>query len=162
MQSVFCIATSARLADRMLERLRDAEVPSSDVSVLVPTRLAHDHRLEAWWTPLDELGEDVLESSLTWLSTVREVTLADIGQAVAVGPVGGMLEPTDGPTALAQVLLALGLADFEARRYVAELCAGRILMAVHTPHRDQIQRSEQVFEQCAGEDIATAVRVRAA
>lgn len=162
MHSVFCIATSVRLADRMLGQLREAEIPSMDVSLFVPSELEGDDGLRVWWGSTDDVQEDVLDTSLCWLGRFRHVTLPDAGSAVAIGPIAGMLSRRAEGGGLGEVLRRLGLADFETRRYLAELASGRILVAVHTNQRDQIQRSEEVFEQCAGEDIATAVGMRAA
>lgn len=172
--SVLCTASSRELAEQIIDRLGAADVPLADTSVLVMPR--EGERPE----PIKGLGYSDANQPATAQTPVEDSTTAagaatgGIAGAAAgvatmsivgltpllmIAPVvvatGGLIGAATTAAAVAATngLSDYGIAPSRLEHYQQKLNAGDYLVAVRTDDEARLERAQQVFEQCGGQDI---------
>ena len=163
--SVFCIASTNRQAEEIVDRLRTAAFQSDDISVLFPDRLGtHDFaHINNTKTPegiaTGASAGLAIGGALGWLAGIGAIAIPGIGPMIAAGPImaalsgaaiGGTLGGAGG------ALIGMGIPEFEAKRYEGKIKDGNILISVHTETSEETELAKRVFKEAGASDIASA------
>ena len=163
-KAVFCIATSQEQVHTIVDRLKGAGYPGTDISVLFPDKsgtkdFAHEQHTKAPEGATIGGGSGaVLGGALGWLVGIGALAIPGVGPFIAAGPImaalgGAAIGGSVG--GIAGALIGLGVPEYEAKQYDAKLRKGNILISCHSEDNDQIKRAEQIFKDCGAEDIKT-------
>lgn len=161
---VICIAPNQTQAIQIVDRLKDSDFRSSDISVLMAdTASSGDLKVK----PRSKTSEAatvgagsgaVLGGALAWLASVGSLAIPGIGPFIAAGPIVALIGGVAVGGALGGVtgaLVGLGLSEVEARRYESKLKKGEVLISVHSSSPEVISRAKSIFEECDADSIAT-------
>jgi hypothetical protein len=156
-QAVFGIADSEARAERIVSDLRNAGIPSRDISILFPDRngerdLRHDAHTKAPEGASAGVGTGaLLGGTLGWLAGIGAIAVPGLGAFIAAGPIMATLSGAAAGAAvggLSGALLGFAVPEFEARQYESKILEGNILLSVHTESvvrqahvRDLLQRN---------------------
>jgi hypothetical protein len=164
-KAVFCIATSYRQAEQIVDNLKTAGFSNNDISVLLPDQqgtkdFAHEKNTKAPEGAATGAGAGgVMGGALGWLAGIGALAIPGVGPFVAAGPImaalgGAALGATVG--GITGALVGLGIPEYEAKRYEGKLKAGKILISVHSDNSKETARAEGIFKSAGAEDIATS------
>jgi hypothetical protein len=139
--------------------LRSARFRSSDVSVLIPgdqksTDLAIENETQ---TGVVKATDSDSSGLFGWQAENHPLTVEGAGPAVAE-ELKSSAPPHRGSglDALADGLIALGVPEFEAKKYETRVREGRILLSVHCNTQDWAERAMQALKNSGAEEIYTA------
>jgi len=163
--SVFCIASTNRQAEEIVDQLRTASFQSDDISVLFPDRLgshdfAHINKTKAPEGIATGASAGLaIGGALGWLAGIGAIAIPGIGPMIAAGPImaalsGAALGGTLGGAGGA--LIGMGIPEFEAKRYEGKIKDGNILISVHTESSEETEIAKRVFKEAGASDIASA------
>jgi hypothetical protein len=164
-RAVFCIVHDPASAQAIVERLRAAGFPATDISVLLPDRsgtrdFAHEQHTKAPEGAMTGgAAGGVLGGIAGWLVGIGSLAIPGLGPFVAAGPILAALSGAAAGAAvggLTGALVGMGVPEYEAKRYEGKLREGNILISVHTEEGDQRDRVKEIFESAGAEDIGTA------
>ncbi len=164
-RSIFCIVHNRPQAENIVDHLKAAGFSNNDISVLFPDKtgtrdFAHEQNTKAPEGAVAGTATGALAGGvLGWLAGIGTLAIPGLGPFIAAGPImaalsGAAIGGTVG--GLAGALIGMGLPEFEAKRYESKVAGGNILVSVHSENGDETERAKEIFEQCGGEDIATA------
>jgi hypothetical protein len=164
-KSVFCIATSIEQADRIVDRLREANFSNNDISALFADKestreFAHEKNTKAPEGAITGVGTgSVIGGALGWLAGIGSLAIPGIGPFIAAGPIMATLSGIAIGGALGGVagaLVGMGIPELEAKRYEGKVKEGNILISVHAENSDEVNRAKDIFDQENAQDICTA------
>ena len=160
--TVFCLAPNAPLAEQVLDRLKNENVPPPDISVVAAPKDEH--------TPVVPLANyDLPRESQT------SAGVAAGAVATAIAALGALLVPGAQAFLLAPVLLTAGaaagvagaatsaassLADYELPKVYRDHYLGRLqrgggyLLLVRTEDEATLDRAERACRAAGGQDVA--------
>jgi len=149
--SVFCIAPSRGRADRIVHGLKEAEFPSTDISVVFLDQEAGAGR-EA--SP----AKGAIRGVLGWIAGARRMAIPGIDSLIAAGPVAAAL---GGATVrgVAGGLIEFGLPPAEAGGYEGRIKGGAFLIAVQSENPDRCDRAREIFTAEGAEDLCTQIEI---
>lgn len=164
-KSVFALVRDEAQASRVVEDLRNAGFSNNDISVLLPDKgttrdFAHEKGTKAPEGALAGAGTGgVLGGAMGYLVGIGALAIPGLGPFIAAGPILAALSGAAvGATAggLIGGLVGLGVPEYQAKRYEAQLREGRVLFSVHSENSDQAKRAKEILERAGAQDIATA------
>lgn len=168
------IFTTATQAEVGVDVLMTAGFKSSGISVLLPeqhnTKMAPERpngagapqpqgTKTATVTTIGATAGGALFGSLAVLAGAGALAIPGIGLLIAAGPllaglaglgVGGALGGIGG------ALVAVGLQEDEAKRYVAHVGGGKTLVVVHCDTRQDVLRAEAALARAGAEDVSVS------
>src|SRR5271163_302591 len=160
--SVICIATSEDQAINIVNRLKNANFSSNDISVLLPDKtgtkdFAHEQHTKApEGATTGGITGGVLGGALGWLVGIGALAIPGVGPFIAAGPIMAALAGAGvGADAggLTGALVGMGIPEYEAKRYEGKVNDGNILMSVHTRDSEERDRAKEIFKNAGAEDI---------
>jgi len=163
--SVFCIAPSEAVADRIVARLKNENFVDNDISVLFPDRsttrdFAHEKHTKAPEGALTGAGAGgIIGGTLGLLAGIGLLAIPGLGPFIAAGPIMASLGGIAAGAALggiAGALVGMGIPEIVAKRYEGKLKDGNILIAVHAEDSDRVKQAKSIFEDEDADDITTA------
>jgi hypothetical protein len=161
-QAVICIVPRESQAARLVESLKTAGFPNTDISILMPDEsgvrdMGHEKHSKAPEGTASGAGAGaVLGGALGWLAGIGALAIPGAGPLVAAGPIMAALSGAAVGAATGGVaggLIGLGIPEFEAKQYASKLHEGNILISVHTENGDEIKRAESIFKECGAKDV---------
>jgi len=163
-KSVICIAQTENQAETIINRLKEAGVSESDVSVLLPDRsetrdFAHEHHTKApEGTTIGVSAGGVTGGILGWLAGIGSLAIPGVGPFIAAGPImaalgGAAVGATIG--GIGGALIGLGIPEYEAKQYETKIMAGNILISVHTDNSEMEDLVREIYEANNAEDISS-------
>lgn len=163
-KSVIGIVDDQAQAERIVDDVQQAGVPSGEISALLPDKrgtrdFAHEHNTKAPEGAVAGAGAGgVIGGTIGLLAGVGALAIPGVGPLIAAGP---LLATLSGAAAGATVggvagaLIGLGIPELEAKTYEGKLTSGNILLAVHVENDDTAKRVKQIFEQHGAHDVST-------
>src|ERR1700688_3152058 len=148
-KSVFCIATSRSMAERIVNDLKAAQFSNNDISVLFPDKettrdFTHEKNTKAPEGAIAGAGTGgVIGGVFGWVTGIGSLMIPGIGVFIAAGPIVAALTGVAVGAAvggIAGALIGLGIPEIEAKRYESKVKEGNILLSVHTENADEIRR----------------------
>src|SRR5262245_2972610 len=158
--TVYCLATSEPQASSILTELRNLDVPSSDISVILPANLSDTRNIS--------MKEDAIRGAQTggvlggilgWLVGISSLALPGVGVFIAAGPLvaalggavaGGVVGGLAGGSGAVH---PLGLPRDVSRRIENRLRAGDILISVHSDDTILRRRAFDIFREAGAEIV---------
>jgi DNA-binding transcriptional MerR regulator len=162
-QSVFCIARDRTHAVSILDRVRAAGFPISDISVLMAHESANG---EIEFTENTKAPEGatagagtglLLGGAVGWLAGIGALAIPGVGPFVAAGPIMAALSGAAiGATAggVSGGLIGMGFSEYEANRYEEHLTSGNALISVRCESDEQVKRVKKIFKDEDAESIS--------
>ncbi len=168
------IFTTATQAEVGVDVLMTAGFKSSGISVLLPeqhnTKMATERAdvsgaaqsqgtKSATVTTIGATAGGALFGSLAVLAGAGALAIPGIGLLIAAGPlvaglaglgVGGALGGLGG------ALVAMGLQEDEAKRYVSHVGGGKTLVVVHCDTRQEVLKAEAALARAGAEDVSVS------
>jgi hypothetical protein len=160
--AVYCIATDAAHAERIVHLLKNANFSNNDISVLFPDKggtrdFAHEQN-----TKLPEgaaaggvagMGTGAV---LGWLAGIGSLAIPGVGPFIAAGPImaalgGAALGGAAG--GLIGGLVGMGIPEYEAKLYEGKVLGGNVLISVHTETATELTLAKKIFEDAKALDI---------
>ena len=169
--AVYGVYSDRKDVERAVERLREANFSSSDVSVVFPDRdMNKEFALEKnTKAPEGALAGGsaglVVGGALGWLAGIGTLAIPGIGPLLAAGPIVAAIAGAGVGSAIggiAGALVGLGVPEIEAKRYEEEIKRGRILVSVHCESVRMAQIARQILEDAGGKDVFLSGEQRAA
>ena len=164
-KAVFCIATSERQAEAIVEALKRDGFHGNDISVLFPDKtgtrdFAHQKATKApEGAAAGATTGGILGGAAGWLVGIGALAIPGVGPFIAAGPImaalgGAALGAATG--GIAGSLIGLGMPEFEAKQYETKIRSGNFLISVHTEDGDERKRAKEIFERLHASDISSA------
>ena len=160
--AVFCIAKDRNQAETIVDSLKTAGFPSTDISVLMSdtsgTRdFAHEQHTKmpegATTGVVAGMGTGAV---LGWLAGIGSLAIPGVGPLIAAGPIMAALggAAVGGATGgLIGALVGMGIPEIEAKHYDGKISQGNTLISVHTDDSEEEKKVRQIFENQGAEDI---------
>jgi hypothetical protein len=162
--SVFCIAQSETVADKIVSRLKSEEFADNDISVLFPDKsttrdFAHEKNTKAPEGAVAGAGAGgIVGGTLGLLAGIGLLAIPGLGPFIAAGPIMASLSGIAAGAALGGVtgaLIGMGIPEIVAKRYEGKLKKGNILIAVHADDSKRVTLAKEIFESEGADDITT-------
>jgi len=163
-KSVFCIATTRRQAEQIVDALKIAGFSNNDISALFADKgtthdFAHEKSTKAPEGAITGAGTGgVLGGALGWIAGIGALAIPGVGPFIAAGPIMAALSGAAIGAAVGGIaggLIGLGIPELEAKRYEGKIKDGNILISVHTENSAEITRAKDIFTKAGAEDICT-------
>jgi hypothetical protein len=162
--AVFGIYANANNAELGISDLRAAGFRNEDISLLLPDNVGTKDLAFVKGTKAPEgtaagaLSGAVVGGAFGWLLGIGALAIPGLGPFIAAGPImaalGGVgLGGTIG--ALTGALIAMGIPEYEAKRYEGLVKVGGILVSVHTDDSAWTKRAKEILEQTGASDISS-------
>lgn len=163
-RTVVCLANTEAQAETIVQRLNDAGIPPSDVSVLFPDTtgsrdFAHEHHTKApEGTAIGASAGGVTGGALGLLAGIGTLAIPGAGPFIAAGPImaalsGAAVGATIG--GIAGALIGMGIPEIEAKQYEAKIKQGNILISVRAPEGEVAGGIEDIMKTAGATDIRT-------
>jgi uncharacterized membrane protein len=167
-KTVICLANTQAQAETIVQRLNEAGIPTSDVSVLLPDKsgsrdFAHEHHTKApEGTAIGASAGGVTGGVLGLLAGIGALAIPGVGPFIAAGPImaalsGAAVGATIG--GIAGALIGMGIPEFEAKQYEAKIKEGNILISVHARDGDDVGRVKDIMKDAGAADITSTGEV---
>lgn len=162
--SVFCIAPSETIANKIVSRLKSEKFADNDISVLFPDKsttrdFAHEKNTKAPEGAVTGAGAGgVVGGTLGLLAGIGLLAIPGLGPFIAAGPIMASLSGIAAGAALGGLtgaLIGMGIPEIEAKRYEGKVKDGNILIAVHAEESDRVKLAKEIFESEHADDIST-------
>jgi len=163
--SVFCIAPSEVVANKIVSRLKSENFIDNDISVLFPDKsttrdFAHEKNTKAPEGAVAGAGAGgVVGGTLGLLAGIGLLAIPGLGPFIAAGPIMASLAGIAAGATLggiAGALVGMGIPEIVAKRYEDKLKQGNILISVHAEDSERVKLAKDIFENENAEDITTA------
>jgi hypothetical protein len=169
-KSVFCTATDTQ-TDVILRNLQAAGFSGNDISVLMADKggtrdFAYEHNTKAPEGATTGAGTGaVVGGAMGWLTGIGALAIPGLGPFIAAGPIlaalsGAAIGGTVG--GLIGGLVAMGIPEFEAKKYEGKVKSGSYLISIHSEDSDEVERAKEICQRAGAEDITTAGEVAVA
>jgi hypothetical protein len=161
-KAVVGIVNSELVAAQIFEELQDAGFTNGDISILIPegSHLAHEKGSKLpEGAATGAAAGGALGGALGFLAGVGTIAIPGLGAFIAAGPILAALGgAAAGATAggLTGALVGLGIPEYEAKQYEAQMIEGNLLISVHTDSDDQRDAAKKILERHGAKGIATA------
>lgn len=138
-KAIFCLASSQRHAETLVNRLKNRGFQNRDISALY-----------AGGEAASNLG--LLVGELAWLHGIGPVCVPGY---IGAGPIVRALKKAEGAasTKIGRGLLGLGVPETEAKSFQQKMEQGSVLISYHTEHSEEITRAQAVLQVGGGEDF---------
>lgn len=163
--AVFCLSKDRTQAEAIVDALKNADFPRSDISVLLPdtsgTRdFAHEQNTKmpegATTGVVAGMGTGAI---LGWLAGIGTLAIPGVGPFIAAGPIMAALggAAVGGATGgIIGALVGIGVPEYEAKHYNGKITGGNTLISVHTNNPEEENRVRKIYERLGAKDIKSA------
>ena len=160
--AVFCIAKDRTHAETIVEGLKTAGYPSTDISVLLPESSGTKEFAHEQNTKMPEGATTGVVAGMStgavlgWLAGIGTLAIPGVGPFIAAGPIMAALggAAVGGATGgILGALVGMGIPEIEAKHYDGRISSGNTLISVQTAGTEQENSVRQIFESLGGEDI---------
>ena len=153
---VFGIYQSRSAVEAAVRGFKDAGLPSSGISLVMPESRAFQEMITKNDTKAPQSATDVrsvVEGALGWLTGVGALTLPRLGPVIVAGP----LVPAfaGGQSNFSESLSALGVPEIQASGYQQRLRGGGVLAVIHCQTVEQFQQAREIMEITCAEEITS-------
>ncbi|MES2950890.1 MAG: hypothetical protein V4858_20335 [Pseudomonadota bacterium] len=160
--AVFCIARDRNQAEQIVEGLKVAGFPNTDISVLLPdtsgTRdFAHEQN-----TKIPEGATTGVVAGMStgavlgWLAGIGTLAIPGVGPFIAAGPImaalGGAAVGGAGGGIIG-ALVGMGIPEYEAKHYDGKINGGNTLISVHTDDSNEEKTAKEIYKRFGAQDI---------
>jgi hypothetical protein len=162
-KAVIGIVDSEAQAETAVSELqRLANIPSRDISVVLPDRraaaeFASEHHTKApEGAVLGSSAGGILGGTLGLLAGIGTLAIPGIGPLIAAGPLLATLSGVAAGAAVGGIsgaLVGMGIPENEARGYEGRLRAGGVLVAVHTESLAEQRAARDILDRVGAHDI---------
>jgi hypothetical protein len=135
-------------AEATLDTLRTAGFRNSDISLVFAGGPTH-----------------ASAGMLAWLAGVGALSIPGSAPLIAAGPIMGLLggvSLNSAATGVPGALMALGVPEYEARRYEQRMRNGGVLVSIHCENEEWERRARSVLDHHDAEDILRHAGMRTA
>ncbi len=162
--AVFGIYSNVKSAELALADMRAAGFRIEDISVLVPENLGTKDLAFVRGTKAPEgtaagaVSGAVIGGAFGWLLGIGALAIPGLGPFIAAGPIMAALSGIGlGGTlgALTGALVAMGIPEYEAKRYEGLVKTGGILVSIHTDDSHWTKLAKEILEQTGATDISS-------
>lgn len=162
--SVFCIASSAAMANTIVSNLKSAGFSDNDISVLFPDKsstrdFAHEKNTKAPEGATVGAGAGgVVGGALGLLAGIGLLAIPGFGPFIAAGPIMASLSGIAVGAAvggIAGALVGMGIPEIEAKRYENKVKDGNILISAHSESSTEVTRAKEIFAAANATDISS-------
>jgi hypothetical protein len=163
--AVYGIYRSEVEAEQAAGRLLAAGFANDDISVLLQDNrgtkdFAHKKDTKApEGTATGAATGGVLGGTLGLLAGIGALAIPGVGPFIAAGPIMGALAGLGVGGAvggLIGALVGMGIPEYEAKRYEGHIKKGGVLLSVHCPTANDIERAKKILETTGAQDIASS------
>ena len=160
--AVFCIAKDRHQAETIVDELKSAGFPSTDISVLLPDKsgtrdFAHEQN-----TKMPEGATTGVVAGMStgailgWLAGIGTLAIPGVGPFIAAGPImaalgGAAVGGASG--GIIGALVGMGIPEYEAKHYDGKINSGNTLISVHTDDADEERTVKDIYNKLGAEDI---------
>jgi uncharacterized membrane protein len=159
-RSLFALFSERAVAENVIEQLKASGISAEEISVLFAAPPGQEPSTKApEGTATGGTAGFVLGGILGWLAGIGSLAIPGVGPFIAAGPIMAALSGAAVGAALGGVsgaLIGMGIPEYEARRYEAQLREGKLLLSVHTEGGDPVERVLQILRTAKAEEIATS------
>jgi len=159
-RSVFALLQQEPGADTVIKILTSAGIAPGDISILFPSSPGIEPTSKApEGTATGGTTGFVLGGVLGLMSGVGSLAIPGLGPFIAAGPILSALSGAAVGAALGGItgaLIGMGIPEYEARQYEAQIKEGRILLSVHAEDGESIKRVLQILKAANAQEIATS------
>jgi hypothetical protein len=161
-QSVVGIVHSLIEAESLVNALKAAGHPESDVSVILPDKagtkdFAHENSTKAPEGAVTGASVGgIVGGTLGLLAGIGTLAIPGVGPLIAAGPIMAALSGVAvGATAggLSGGLIGMGIPEYEAKMYEGKVNDGNILLAVNCANGGELKEAEDTFKRYDVSDI---------
>ena len=161
-QSVVGIVHSLIEAESLVNALKAAGHPESDVSVILPDKagnkdFAHENSTKAPEGAVTGASVGgLVGGALGLLAGIGTLAIPGVGPLIAAGPIMATLSGVAvGATAggLSGGLIGMGVPEYEAKMYEGKVNDGNILLAVNCANGSELKQAEDTFKRYDASDI---------
>ena len=160
-KAVVGIVNSELVAAQIFEELQNAEFSNGDISILIPegSHLVHEKSSKLpEGAATGAAAGGALGGALGFLAGVGTIAIPGLGAFVAAGPIMAALSgAAAGATAggFTGALVGLGIPEYEAKQYEAQMRDGNLLISVHTDSDDERSAARDIFERHGARSVGT-------
>ena len=160
--AVFCIAKDRNQAESIVDALKVAGFPSTDISVLLPDTTGTRDFAHEQHTKMPEGAATGVAAGmgtgaiLGWLAGIGTLAIPGVGPFIAAGPIMAALggAAVGGATGgVVGALVGMGIPEYEAKHYDGKISKGNALISVHTDTSEKEKAVEDIYERFGAEDI---------
>ena len=164
-KAVFCLARDREHASSIVDQLKNAGFPNTDISVLMSDKrdsreFAHEKETKApEGAVTGAVTGGAVGGVLGWLLGIGALSIPGLGPFIAAGPIMAALSGTAVGAAAGGItgaLIGMGIPEYEAKRYEQNVKEGKVLVSVHADDSEEVHRAKEIFERAGAEDISTA------
>lgn len=164
-KAVFCLARDRDHASNIVDQLKNAGFPNTDISVLMADKsgsrqFAHEKDTKApEGAVTGALSGGAVGGVLGWLLGIGALSIPGLGPFIAAGPIMAALSGTAIGAAAGGItgaLIGMGIPEYEAKRYEQNVKEGKVLVSVHADDAEEVRRAKDIFEKSGAQDIASA------
>jgi hypothetical protein len=158
---VFGIYRSDVQAGLAVVRLMESGFDSDDISVLLQdNRTARALAQEGSAKPPNGTATPTTaDRTFAFLGEISKLAIPGIGPFIAIGPIMAALASVGSGGAgggLTGTLAAMGVPEFEAKRYEGRIREGAVLLSVSCDSSVSVTRAKNLLKQMGGQDIASS------
>jgi hypothetical protein len=163
--AVFGIYPNAECAERGVDTLIAAGVPSRNISVMMPdssTTRAFAHEKDTKAPEGATVGATtggVVGGALGVLAGIGALAIPGLGPLIGAGPlVAGLAGLGAGGAVggLVGALVGMGIPEYEAKLYEGRVKHGGVLLSVHCDTTQAVTRAKHTLQGTGAEDVASA------
>lgn len=163
--SVFGIATSHFQANHIVDQLKTANFPDTEISALLADQSAtqdfiHGNNTKAMEGAVAGAGTGALIGvTWGWIAGIGALAIPGAGLFIAAGPIITAMNGATIGAALGGIcggLIGMGIHELEAKRYEGKILKGNILLSVHTENDEDTDRAQDIFNHAEALDICAA------
>lgn len=160
-RSIFALYTDRSTAEAAIEQLKAAGIAPEGVSILFaePPATEEPSTKAPEGTATGGTAGFVLGGIFGWLAGIGSLAIPGLGPFVAAGPILAALSGAAVGAALggiAGALVGMGIPEYEARRYEAQLREGKLLLSIHLEDAETMERVLQVIRASKAAEIASS------
>ena len=159
-RSIFALFSERTVAENVIEQLKASGISSEEISVLFTEPAGQELTTKApEGTASGGTAGFVLGGILGWLAGIGSLAIPGAGPFLAAGPIMAALSGAAVGAAIGGIsgaLIGMGIPEYEARRYEAQLREGKLLLSVHTEGSEPVERVLQILRAANAEEIATS------
>jgi uncharacterized membrane protein len=159
-RSIFALFAERATAESVIEQLKATGISAEDISILFAEPSGEEPATKApEGTATGGTAGFVLGGVLGWLAGIGSLAIPGLGPFIAAGPIMAALSGAAVGAALggiAGALVGMGIPEYEARRYEAQLREGKLLLSVHTEGGEHVEHVLQILRDAKAEEIATS------
>lgn len=162
-KTVICIAKTQAHAETIVTRLKDEDISTADISVLLPDSsgnrdFAFEHNTKApEGATIGGSAGGLAGGVFGLLAGIGALAIPGVGPFIAAGPIVAALSGAAIGAAIggiAGALVGMGVPEYEAKQYEGKVKKGNVLISVDTDDNEEAMRIKRIMENEQAEDVS--------